>query len=180
MKNTFLDLVKKRFSARKYSDKTIKRKDIEKCLEAARLAPSACNSQPWFFKVIDEPALKNTICSKIFTGVYKTNSFVKNAPVLVAVISKKGSFLSRVGAFVRDTRFYLIDIGIAVEHFVLQAAELGIGTCWIGWFDEKPLKKQLNLSKTARVDIIIAMGYPGSLPQNKLRKSLKEMSEFNT
>jgi nitroreductase len=73
-----------------------------------------------------------------------------------------------------------VDIGIACEHLVLQAQELGIGSCWIGWFDEKALKEELKISKGKKIDIVIALGFPAEdklVP--KVRRSLQEMSSFN-
>lgn len=178
---TFFDLIQKRRSVRRYSDKPVAKEDILKCLEAARLAPSACNSQPWHFIVIDEPGLRARVAERIFSGIYSMNKFAKEAPVLVAVVSEKMKFLATVGAKVRDTRYYLTDIGIACEHFILQAAELGIGSCWMGWFDEKALKEEMRIPKDKKIDIVIALGYPNedkTVP--KTRKTVEEISSFNS
>jgi len=175
----FQNLVNQRFSARDYLDKPVSRDKIELCLEAARLAPSACNSQPWRFIVIDDPSLKNRICDSIFSGPYRMNLFVKKAPVLVVVISEKGNFMTQIGNFFRNTKYYLIDIGIAVEHFVLQATELGLGTCWIGWFNETALKKELRLPRNTKIDVILSLGYPADSPSPKKRKSLEHIAFFN-
>ena len=137
----FMDLVKARYSCRNFSGKPVEKEKLDLCLEAARLAPSACNSQPWKFLIIDEPVLKDKVCAAAFSGQYASNSFGSKAPVIVLVISEKGTFMARVGGLVRDTKYYLIDIGIAAEHFMLQASELGLGACWMGWFNETPLKK---------------------------------------
>jgi len=87
--------------------------------------------------------------------------------------------MTRIGNFFRNTRYYLIDIGIAVEHFVLQATELGLGTCWIGWFDEKALKKELSLPKSTKIDVILSLGYPADMPSPKKRKTLEHIAFFN-
>lgn len=179
MESGFLKLVKERFSARDYLDKPVEREKINLCLEAARLAPSACNSQPWKFIVIDDTELKNNICDRIFSVPYQMNKFVKKAPVLVVVVSQKGNFLTKVGNFLRDTRYYLIDIGIAVEHFALQATELGLGTCWIGWFNEKELKKALAIPGSVRIDVVLSLGYPAQSPPPKSRKTPEEMAVYN-
>jgi len=178
-KLNFLSLVNRRYSVRDYLDKPVEREKLDMCLEAARLAPSACNSQPWKFIVIDDKQLKNTLCERIFSGVHRTNMFAKKAPVLVAVVSDKGTFVARSGGFLRDVRYYLIDIGIAVEHFILQAAELGLGTCWLGWFNEKEAKKVLSIPANKRIDIVLSLGYPASPPGERRRKSIKEISAFN-
>ena len=88
------DLIQKRRSVRRYANRPIPKEDILKCLEAARLAPSACNSQPWHFIVVDEPELKARVSDRIFSGLYSMNKFAKEAPVLVAVVSEKMKFLA--------------------------------------------------------------------------------------
>ena len=177
---TFEELVHKRRSVRKYSDQPVAKEDLLKCLEAARLAPSGCNSQPWHFIVIDEPELRKHVAARIFFGIYSMNKFAMEAPVLVAVVSEKEKFLASFGGQIRDTSYCLVDIGIACEHLILQAQELGIGSCWIGWFDEKALKEELRIPKDKKIDIVIALGYPVEdqiVP--KTRKSLAEISSFN-
>ncbi len=174
------EVVAKRRSVRKFLSRPIPREDLRECLEVARLAPSACNSQPWTFVVADEPELKDRICDKAFAGIYSMNKFVKEAPVIVAVVSEKGKFMSAFGGQIRNTRYHLIDIGIACEHFILRAEELGIGSCWIGWFDEKPVKELLEIPRNRKVEVIIALGYSGSSESRlRVRKSLEEMSSFN-
>ena len=85
----FLDLVKKRYSLRNYYNRKVEREKIELCLEAARLAPSACNSQPWFFIVIDDKVSKDTITEKTHLGFLKMNKFISKAAVIIAVIHRK-------------------------------------------------------------------------------------------
>jgi len=174
------ELVQQRRSVRRYSDRPISREDLARCLEAARLAPSACNSQPWKFIVVDDPAVKNRLAERIFSGMYSMNAFAKAAPVLIAVVSEKMKFLAAVGSQVRATPYYLVDIGIACEHLVLQAQELGIGSCWMGWFNEKVLKEELKVPKDRKVDIVIALGYPpDDKPVEKSRRTLESISSYN-
>lgn len=175
-----LDLINKRRSVRNYLNQPIPKEDILKCMEAARLAPSACNAQPWKFIVVDEPALKNRICGKAFSGLYSINKFAINASALIVVVSEKESFLRKIGGYLRGTNYYLIDIGIACEHLILQAAELGIGSCWIGWFNEKAVKDILKVPKRKRIDVVITLGYDKEdRLKKKTRKSLEEISSFN-
>jgi len=154
-----LDLLKHRKSVRDFLDRPVEREKIMMCLEAARLAPSACNSQPWKFIVVDDKQLKDKLCKAAFGGIYFINSFCKMAPVIVVVVSEKGKFMARIGGMFRGTKYYLIDIGIAIEHFVLQAEDLGLGTCWIGWFNEQGVKSILNIPQDKKIDILIALGY---------------------
>jgi len=177
---TFEELVHERRSVRRYADRPVAREDILKCIEAARLAPSGCNSQPWHFIVIDEPGLRKRVAERIFSGVYAMNKFAREAPVLVAVVSEKEKFLASFGGQIRDTSYCLVDIGIACEHLVLQARELGIGSCWIGWFDEKALKEEMKIPQNKKIDIVIALGYPGEdKVAARVRRTLEEVSSFN-
>lgn len=177
---SLMDLISERRSVRKFLPKPVSREDLLRCVEAARLAPSACNSQPWHFILIDDPPLKDRVCSEIFSGIYGMNQFAAGAGALAVVVSGGGKFLSELGGQIRNTKYELIDIGIACEHFVLQAEELGIGSCWIGWFDEKKLKKILNVPGGRKVDVVIALGYPaGDKPGPRPRKSMEEVRSFN-
>lgn len=174
----FLDLVKTRQSVRKYLDKPVEREKIERCLEAARLAPSANNSQSWNFIVIDDPKLKEAVARKTFDSVISFNRFSLQAPVLILIISERPSFFNRIGGAIKDKQFSLIDIGITTENLCLQAAEEGLGTCILGWFNEKGVKKLLNIPQKKRVELIITMGYPAS---NEIRpKKRKEMDQIRS
>ena len=191
----FLELVRTRRSVRKYADTPVPRAVLERCLEAARLAPSACNSQPWTFVVVDEPALRSRLAAAAFGGVHAINSFAAAAPVFVAVIRGRSTVAAAFGGALRGLQYNLIDVGIACEHFILQAAEEGVGTCWLGWFDESAVKRVLGLDRRDKVDILISMGYERERPDagaaggdlkrsivcnaEKKRKSLAEMSRFN-
>jgi nitroreductase len=176
----FMDLVKKRDSVRKYSSKPVPRELIDRCLEAARLAPSASNSQPWSFIVVDDEKTKTEIVKKSMSGIYSSNKFVMTAPVIIVAITEHSTYITRMGGMLRNVKYNLIDIGIACEHLVLQAEELGLGTCWLGWFAENAVKKVLGLPKSTKVDVMISLGYPDeNLPAKKrIRKSLEEMRRY--
>ena len=177
-----LDVMKQRKSVRNFLDKPVEREKIMTCLEAARIAPSASNSQPWKFIVVDEKSTKDKLCNAAFGGIYMLNSFCKKAPVIVAVISERAKFMTRIGGMFRGTEFSLIDIGIATEHLVLQAVDQGLGTCWIGWFDEGAVKKVLNIPSDKKVDILIALGYydPARINLEHNRDPLDKISSFNS
>ncbi|MFH1771563.1 MAG: nitroreductase family protein [Candidatus Omnitrophota bacterium] len=175
----FLKLVQTRRSCRRYINKPVSREVISRCLEAARLAPSACNSQPWHFIVVDSPDMKERLSSKVFTGIYSNSSFAAAAPVIVAVVRERSKYAAKLAGYLRGVRFSLIDLGICIEHFVLTAEEAGLGTCWIGWFNEKEVKKLLNIPKNKKIDILISVGYPeNQKPPVDNRVSLGDMSEF--
>ncbi|MCX6583975.1 MAG: nitroreductase family protein [Candidatus Aminicenantes bacterium] len=177
----FMELAVKRESTRKYSAKPVPREVIDRCLEAARMAPSACNSQPWSFMVVDNEEKKNEIVDKAMDGIYATNKFVRTAPVVIAVITEHSKYIARMGELFRHLKYNLIDIGIACDHLTLQAAELGVGTCWLGWFNEKELKKILDLPKSTKIDVLLSMGYPENEalpPRLKKRKPLDEIRRY--
>ena len=178
--DNFLELVKKRQSVRKYSATSVHRDKIERCLEAARLAPSACNSQPWSFIVVDDQELKNKIAEKATSQLIKMNTFTKQAPVMVAVITEKSNLTAKIGGLIKDKQYNLMDVGIAVSHFCLQAAEEGLGTCILGWFDEKGVKKLLGISRKKSIDLIITLGYPALQEiRPKNRKSMDDIRRYN-
>ncbi len=176
-----LDLLKHRKSVRDFLDRPVEREKIMICLEAARLAPSACNSQPWKFIVVDDRQLKNKLCNAAFSSIYFINAFCKMAPVIVVVISERSKFLAQIGGMFRGTKYYLIDIGIAIEHFVLQAEDLGLGTCWIGWFNEGAVKSILNIPQHKKLDILIVLGYYNreKLGPEHGREPIDKIASFN-
>lgn len=172
----FAELVQRRQSDRKYDSRPVDRELIVKCLEAARLAPSACNSQPWKFVVVDDPALLPQMGAA--SASMGMNKFAHEVPVIVAVVLEKMNLTARIGSVIKDKEYSLLDMGIAVEHFCLQAAELGLGTCIMGWFDEKKVKKLLGIG-SKRVPLLISLGYPAGENRRKVRKTMDEMSSWN-
>ncbi|MFC1724388.1 nitroreductase family protein [candidate division KSB1 bacterium] len=177
----FIELVKKRRSVRKYLQKPVERTEILKCVEAARFAPSAEHVQPWRYLIIDDPNVLKKVADSAFTGVYKFTKFASKAPVLVLILARLDILANKIGKQIQGTQYYLIDIGISGEHFVLQAAELGIGTCWIGWFNEKKLRQALNIPKKYKIVSLISMGYFDNNFElkEKHRKGLEEIHWFN-
>jgi len=177
-----LGLLKHRKSVRDFLDRPVEREKIMMCLQAARIAPSASNSQPWKFIVVDDRQLKDKLCKAAFSGIYSFNSFCKTAPVIVVIVSEKSKFLARVGDMFRGTQYYLIDIGIAGEHLVLQAEDLGLGTCWMGWFDEGAVKSILNVPEEKKIDVLIALGYYDrqEVSPEHDRKPMDKIASFNS
>lgn len=174
-------LAKKRCSVRKYSAEPVPRKDIEMCLEAARMAPSACNSQPWHFIVIDDQKLLPDMREAAVGNPVPINVFVRQAPVIIAVVEETAKLSASIGGFVKGHGYKHLDIGMAVENFCLAAAEKGIGTCILGWFDEKRAKKLLGIPRAKSVPLLIAVGYPienFQTPEKK-RKDFSEIVSYN-
>ncbi len=180
--NSFFELVAKRQSVRKYSERKIEREKIEKCIEVARLAPSACNSQPWTFIVVDNPELSLKVAKATYSPIIAFNKFAKNSTVMIVIVIERPKTIAQIGDAIKNREFPLIDIGIAAEHFCLQATELGLGTCMIGWFNEKKVKSLLNIPENKRVGLCISMGYPAEnyKQRQKIRKSTEDMCRYNS
>jgi len=176
---TLDEIIQRRRSIRRYSPQPVEKEKILACLEAARLAPSAENAQPWRFLVIDDPELKDKVSKKAFSGIYSSCRFAAQAPVLVLMMAKLDVLANRLGRLVQGTQFYLLDLGIAGEHFVLKAEELGLGTCWIGWFKARAVRKLLKIPKKYRLVAMFSVGYPEKkLSGGHIRKSLEEIAWF--
>jgi nitroreductase len=177
---SFLDLANKRYSVRNYKTEPVPQEKVVRCVEAARLAPSACNSQPWKFVIVDDPKLVNELAKAAFEGLLDFNNFAFKAPVLVLIVSERESLSAKFGSIVKKKNFSLMDIGIAAEHFCLQAAQEGLGTCMIGWFNEKKVKKMLSIPKLKRVELVITVGFSADdkIPLKK-RKSIDEILSCN-
>ena len=167
-----------RQSTRKYLPDNVDKNLIDKCLEAARLAPSACNSQPWHFVVVDDRE-KIRIMGEAAAGL-GMNGFAAGVPVIVAVVLEKMNFTAKVGSMLKNKDYCMLDLGIAVEHFCLQAAEEGLGTCILGWFDEKKVARLLGVPKGKRIPLLITLGHPDCDIRKKVRKPIEEISSWNS
>jgi len=176
----FQKLVSQRKSIRRFNERNLDRTDVLKCLEAARLAPSAENAQPWRYLVIDDPDVKNKFADKVFSGIYSVSKFAKKAPVLILVMAELNIITHRIAKQIQNIQFHLIDIGISGEHLVLQAEELGIGSCWMGWFSIRKTRKFFNIPKKYKILALLAMGYYDKKPsREKKRKNIEEIVWFN-
>jgi nitroreductase len=179
-KMSFLKLSNKRYSVRKYKDTHVEREKILRCLEAARLTPSACNSQPWHFVVVDNREDVAVLAEKTTLPLSKLNQFVKGASVIVALVAEKPNLSARIGGMIKKKPYYLIDIGMAAEHFCLQAAEEGLGTCMLGWFNEKTVKEYLSVPAKKSIPLLITLGYPEKQqPPDKIRAKLEDIYSFS-
>ena len=177
----FKELITKRQSDRKYSDMPVNRETIAKCIEAGRLAPSASNSQPWTFIVVDKPDLKDKVATNTYGPLKSFNKFVPQAPVIIAIVMEKPKLITELGGRIKNKEYSLIDIGIAAEHVCLQAAEEGLGTCMLGWFNEKNIKKLLGVPKGKSIPLLITMGYTPEeyRHRDKIRKKISEVLCYN-
>lgn len=175
-----LNLITARQSQRSFSDRKVEREKLLRCIEAARLAPSACNAQPWKFIIVDDPELKNKVAAGASAKYLGMNHFTQQAPVHVAIVREAANLTSGLGQVIKDKEYPLMDIGIATAHFCLQATAEGLSTCILGWFNEKNIKKLLHIPGRKRLELIILVGYsPDAVIRDKKRKSTEEILSFN-
>jgi len=153
-----IDIIRKRQSVRKYQDRPVEEDKLQLILEAARLAPSSSNSQPWHFIAVKKKELVKGLMNAVPLGVTAINKFMEQAPVVI-VGCVTPNFFQKVSSLLGRENYW-IDVSIAMEHMVLVAEELDLGTCWIGWFDEGKAKKLLNVPKAAKVVALLTLGYP--------------------
>ena len=178
----FQQLVQQRQSVRKYSSQAVEQAQLDACLEAARLSPSASNSQPWTFVAVTNPDLIQALAKASKGPMGTFNNFVSQAPVIVAFVIEKPKLLTEMGGRLKNKEYPLIDIGIAASQFCLQATELGLGTCMLGWFDEAAVKKLLQIPYDRSVGLLITLGHaPENYPlRKKVRKEAKTVVRFNS
>ena len=172
-----LEVIANRQSDRSYKATPVEPEKIQLCIEAGRLAPSACNAQPWKFVVVDNQELKNKIAA--CGASMMMNKFLSQVPVIVVVVLEKANATSFIGGLVKGKDFTVMDIGIAVENICLQATELGLGTCILGWFNEKKVKQLLHIPKSRRVPLMLSIGYPDGEKRTKIRKTTEEICSYN-
>jgi len=177
----FLEILVQRQSVRGYSDCPVEPEKLARCLEAARMAPSACNAQPWKFIVVNDPQLKNQVAGYTNSGaLVPMNHFTRQAPLLVVIVRESPNLTSRIGTVLKDKPYTLMDIGIVALQFCLQATVEGLGSCILGWFNEKKVKELLHIPKSKRAELIITLGYPSSQTlRPKIRKKLDDICCYN-
>lgn len=181
-KMSFQELIEKRQSVRKYKKQPVEKEKIELLVSAVHLSPSACNSQPWRLIIVDEPELKNEVAKATFNKAIAFNRFAVEAPVIAVLVIEKAKLIAQIGDNIKNQEYPMYDIGIAASHFCLQAAELGLGTCMIGWFDEKKIQDLLNIPEKRKIGLVITLGYaPDDYKlRQKIRKPIERICGFNS
>lgn len=174
-----LELILRRQSDRRYNGKNIEPEKLERILEAGRMAPSACNAQPWKFVVATDKSVISSLAEAASAKLLGMNTFVGQANVIVVIVREKPNITSRIGGTLKNKDYSHIDIGIAAGNICLQASAEGIGSCIIGWFDEARIKKILGVPSSKRIDLIITLGYSDNDYRNKKRKPKEETLSFN-
>ncbi|MDR1171506.1 MAG: nitroreductase family protein [Bacteroidales bacterium] len=179
--NQFLEILLQRQSVRGYSDKAVEPEKLARCLEAARMAPSACNAQPWKFVVVEDSQLKDRVAGYTTSGpLVPMNHFTRQAPLLVVIVRESPNLTSKLGTMLKDKPYTLMDIGIVALQFCLQATAEGLGSCILGWFNEKKVKELLHIPRNKRAELIITLGYPSSQSlRPKIRKKIDDICCYN-
>ncbi|MEG2126083.1 MAG: nitroreductase family protein [Bacteroides sp.] len=179
MKSEFLQLVNARQSDRAYDEnREVEADKLERILEAGRLAPSACNAQPWKLVVVTDKELAAKV-GKATAGL-GMNKFARMAPVHLLVVEESTNITSLLGGKVKGKHFPLIDVGIIAAHLVLAAESEGLGSCILGWFDEKEIKRLTGIPESKRLLLDIVIGYPTKEKRKKMRKPKEKVISFNT
>lgn len=161
----FLELAKRRRSIRKYRPDPVPQEKLEYVLEAARWAPSWGNRQCWRFIVVTDEGKRRAIA---------TREWAAEAPAIIVGCANPSLSGSKF-----EQQYYMLDMGIAMEHLMLAAAEQGLGTCWIGGqFDEETVKQALKIPHDVRVVALTPLGYPAETPSPKVRKGLDEIVKY--
>ncbi len=157
--------IRLRRSIRDYESREVEEDKLVRVLDAGRLSPSAGNRQERRFVVVTDARTRKSL-----SEAANNQTFVAQAPVVIAACSVETEYVMKCGQ-----PAYPIDTAIAVDHMTLQAVEQGLGTCWIGAFDEKKVKEILNIPNTVRVVQLLTLGYPSTVPRPTSRKSLEEI-----
>ncbi len=164
-----LDIIRRRFSVRRMKDEPLPPGAIERLFEAARLAPSWANTQCWDFIAVTDPQVRRALAA---AGGPK-NAMPK-APLIVVACARPGVSGSRGGL-----DYSMLDMGIAVEHLILEATALGLGTCWVGWFNEEMVKEILGIPAEVRVAAMVPVGIPDEEPRHSDRRPMEDIVSWN-
>lgn len=159
------EAIKSRYSVRSYLNKPVEQEKLDRILDAARLAPSGSNRQPWKFVVVRDAEMR-----KKLVPACSNQEFVGQAPVVIAGVGLMPDRIMSCGV-PGDP----VDVAIALEHVALAATAEGLGTCWIGSFDQDQVRALLGVPANAKVIEVMTLGYPADHPQPKTRKPMKEL-----
>ncbi|MEN3010775.1 MAG: nitroreductase family protein [Candidatus Bipolaricaulaceae bacterium] len=166
------EAMRARRSVRRYLREPIPEGVVEELLSAAVLAPSAGNAQPWRFVVVRDPGLREGLAAAAYG-----QSFLAEAPVVIVVCAD----LERARRAYRErgeTLYCLQDTAAAIQNLLLAATAKGLGTCWVGAFDEGKVSELLGLAKALRPVALIPVGKPGEAPRARPRRPLSEVVEY--
>jgi len=161
---TLLDIIRKRYSCRAYHKKPVEQEKLDQLFEAARLAPSAINTQDWRFVVVTD----NQIKSQLAQTTNRPDVFEKAGAIIAAC--SNSDHIMRCGQPIAP-----IDVAIALEHIALQAAELSLGTCWIGSFDAEKVRTILDIPDDIQIIELMTVGHPADTPKEPKREPIEKI-----
>lgn len=167
---SILEVIRQRKSIRRYKPDPFPDDVLNRVLEAARLAPSGKNLQPWRFIVVKNQERKEQL-ARASVGQY----FMAGAPVIIVACGNPENCYTKLGRYMKS---WPVDVTIALEHLILQAHEEGLGTCWIGAFEEGEVKSILGVPEDWKVLALTPLGYPAESPADRGRKSLEEIVSY--
>lgn len=167
-------VIRERRSIRSYRDTPVEMDKLNQVLDAARLAPSWKNLQCWRFLVVDDPQRRSDLLAA-FPPDNPGARAIATAPLVILVCADPAQ-----SGVENGIDYYIADSAIAFEHLCLAAHALGLGTCWMGWFEEAKMKKALGIPAAIRIIGVTPLGYPDQAPQARPRKRLEEISFYNT
>ena len=170
----FMEIAQTRQSCRSYDEtRPVEREKLDAILDAVRLAPSACNGQPYHLTVCHGETAKQAAMAA--RGMGGLNKFATQAPVAIIISESAYVKTAALGAKLKNNDYRSIDIGIAAAYLTAEAAAQGLGTCILGWLDDTKLRKITGLDHPAR--LIVLVGYPkeGDALRPKVRKKLEEL-----
>ena len=172
----FFELVNMRESCRSYKETEVEKEKLLKCIECARLSPSACNSQPWSFTVVTGEKAKEVAKCTQKGGM---NKFTENCPAFIVISEENATLSAKIAGIISSQTYAQIDVGIATTHICYAATEQGLSTCILGWFDEKGLQEVLDIPKSKRIRIVISVGYAQTDElRTKKRKPLEDILKW--
>jgi nitroreductase len=160
--------ISQRSSVRGYKAIDVEEDVLKKVLEAGRLSPSASNRQEWKFIIVKNKEAKKGLANAAFG-----QSFIGEAPIVLVACATESKAIMACGQ-----PAYTVDVSIACAFMILQAYELGLGTCWIGAFNEGEVKKILKVPESIRIVAMIPLGYPNQPPSQRVRKGLNQIICF--
>jgi nitroreductase len=180
----FLEMMKQRRSCRAFNaEKTVSREDLLRIVEAGRLSPSGCNSQPWKFIVVDSPEAKAKLCDAIVLANGSTGApWRHQVSAFIILVEQKAKVMPIVEEYYRTTqRFAQGDIGAACMNMCHEAFDLGLATCMIGMNDQAKMEQYFGIPHGHEARVVLAVGYAADpdAPVNKVRKPLEEVCSFN-
>lgn len=153
-----MDLIRARRSVRRYDGRPVERDKVRLMLEAVRLAPSSCNTQPWRVVVVDRPEAIGKLAGCAPAGT-RVNRWMATAPLVFVLCARPHTVVHKAARLV-GSDCHPLDMGIAGEHLCLMAAALDLGSCWIGWFSPRPVRRLLGIPRAVKIHALIPVGYP--------------------